>query len=185
MEQQVPEGYTSSKGGYWKFIIGFLIIIGLTVGGFFAWNKYFSPEAKYAREMRENYQKYLDFEANYEKALTEDASGGKTPEETLNMFIEALKDEDVELASKYFYLDTNEKSEYYLTQREWKEGLIKAKEEGRLNKIIDVINRSVIDNSHQSEESVWFTLDNQEGMAEYTTILKFNNYSGVWKIESM
>jgi len=36
--------------------------------------------------------------------MSEDTYGGKTPEETLNLFIEALKKEDLELASKYFVL---------------------------------------------------------------------------------
>ena len=93
-----------SKRKYWKFVLGFLIIIVVVAGGFFVWEKYFSPEAKINRETQKNYQKYLDWQANYEKAMKEDTYGGKTPEETLRMFIEALKKEDIELASKYFSL---------------------------------------------------------------------------------
>ena len=36
----------------------------------------------------------------YEKTMTEDTYGGKTPEETLVMFIDALEKNDMELASK-------------------------------------------------------------------------------------
>jgi hypothetical protein len=58
-----------------------------------------------------------------EKLYRNDKYGGKTPEETFDMFIAALEKGDVELASKYFVL---EKQESWLkTLREYKkEGLI-------------------------------------------------------------
>src|SRR3989344_5070805 len=48
---------------------------------------------KYERELRE-----------LEKPYREDKIGGETPEETFDMFIDALKKEDVEVASKYFVI---------------------------------------------------------------------------------
>jgi hypothetical protein len=172
---------------YWKFIIWFLIIIGLAVGGFFVWSGYLSPEAKLSRQNSENYQNYLDFEANYEKAMTEDVYGGVTPEETLGMFIKALEEGNVILASKYFYLDTNEKSEYYLTQKEWENGLIKAKEEGRLEEIIDELLRAIptINQSSINKNIYWYSIYSENGDIEQDIEFKFNPYSGVWKIESM
>ena len=100
MEEQISQSKNQSpekpKRKYLKFIIGFLAIIILAAGGFFVWDKYFSPAAKINRETQKNYQKYLDWQKNYEKAMREDTYGGKTPEETLKMFIEALKNEDIE-----------------------------------------------------------------------------------------
>ena len=106
MEEQIQKTPLSGKPKrkYWKFVIGFLIIIVVVAGGFFVWEKYFSSQAKINRETQKNYEKYLEWERNYEKAMKEDTYGGKTPEETLRMFIEALKKEDIELASKYFSL---------------------------------------------------------------------------------
>jgi hypothetical protein len=170
---------------FWKFLIGFLALMVLVGGGYFVWDRYLSPQAKANRETQKNYEKYLAWQENYEKAMTEDTFGGKTPEETLQMFIEALKKEDIELASKYFSLETNTQDPNYLTRKKWEEGLKKEKESNRLNIIADIITKSKLDFSHRSEQSAWFTVDNKEGMAEYTIILRFNKYSSVWKIESL
>ena len=43
-----------------------------------------------------------------EKAYRNDKYGGKTPEETLDLFVAALEKGDVELASKYFVLNKQE-----------------------------------------------------------------------------
>ena len=46
----------------------------------------------------------------YAKEIKADKYGGKTPEETYAMFVEALKKEDIDLAVKYFV--KGEQSEY-------------------------------------------------------------------------
>jgi len=46
--------------------------------------------------------------AREEQRYKNDKYGGKTPEETYAMFLEALKKKDIELASKYFTLDKQE-----------------------------------------------------------------------------
>ncbi len=46
--------------------------------------------------------------AKYEQKFKDDKYGGKTPEETYVMFLEALKKKDIELASKYFVLEKQE-----------------------------------------------------------------------------
>jgi len=56
------------------------------------------------------YQNRSDFKAladynSYVEQFKNDTVGGKTPEETLKMFVAALKKGDVELASQYFSLD--------------------------------------------------------------------------------
>jgi predicted negative regulator of RcsB-dependent stress response len=177
------------KRKYWKFVVWFLAIIVLAAGGFFVWDKYFSPEAKLNRQNAENYQKYLDWQANYEKAMKEDTYGGKTPEETLKMFIEALRKGDIELASKYFALNTNEKSEYYLTRGEWEEGLRKAKEEGKLGEIIEKIEKTspfgYSDSYNWYKKAFSFESLNQEGVVEILIELGLNPYSGIWKIISL
>lgn len=169
-----------NKSKYWKFIIGFLIIMILVGGGFFVWEKYLSPQAKINRETQKNYQKYLDWQANYEKAMKEDTYGGKTPEETLQMFIEALRKDDIELASKYFIIGTDGN-----LKKDLIEGLKKAKEEDRITFIIDITNKSKFDLIHSDKETAWFTVNNEKGISEYSIILKLNKYSSVWKIESL
>ena len=52
-------------------------------------------------ELEEQDKKYIE-------ALKQDTYGGKTPEETIKMLIEALKQNDPELASKYYVLRERE-----------------------------------------------------------------------------
>ncbi|MBI2062800.1 MAG: hypothetical protein HYT61_01000 [Candidatus Yanofskybacteria bacterium] len=53
-----------------------------------------------------------------EKLYRNDKYGGKTPEETFDMFIAALENDDVELASKYFVL--NKQDQWKKTLEEYK-----------------------------------------------------------------
>ncbi len=175
------------KSKFWKFALTFLAIFILIDGGYFVWDRYFSPAARYQRETQKNYEKYLDWQADYEKAMREDTYGGKTPEETLSMFIEALKKEDVELASRYFALNTNENSEYYLTRREWEEGLRKAKEEGgRLEEIIKTIEKMTPSKRDiGSDDSFEYVFLDKNGVVDRSIIFRFNKQSSIWKIESL
>jgi hypothetical protein len=55
-------------------------------------------------------QKALEkFEAEMRKPYEEDIYGGKTPEETWSMFLDALKKGDIDLASKYYDVEHQEK----------------------------------------------------------------------------
>lgn len=60
-------------------------------------------------------------------ALAEDPYGGNTPEETLILFIDALKLGNINLATKYFVPEK---------QNEWNEDLAKIKEKGLLQELI-------------------------------------------------
>ena len=183
MEEQIQQNPSSEKSGrkYWKFVVGFLGIIIVVAGGFFVWEKYFSPQAKINRETQKNYEKYLEWERNYEKAMKEDTYGGKTPEETLQMFIEALRKEDVELASKYFVLRSDGSSD-----PKWKEGLIKTKEIGKLQEVINVLSKAKPDlGARISEEYYVFSTRDENGTVTADIDLRINKYSGVWKIESL
>ena len=72
----------------------------------------------------------------YEKLIEEyknDPYGGDTPEETLQLFIDALKKGDVELASKYYIWDK---------QEERKSDFIRIKEKGALLEMISDLERA-------------------------------------------
>ena len=63
-----------------------------------------------------------------DKKMKKDIHGGKTPEETYGLFVSALKQRDLELASKYFIVgDQSEKLEEFK----------KLKEKGEINKYIE------------------------------------------------
>jgi hypothetical protein len=119
--------------------------------------------------------------ADYEAEMKADTVGGKTPEETLRLFIDALREGDVELASRYTLLDINDPD----MRAKWKADIEKKKSEGRLSEIADIMSRAVYDTSSSGGDTAWFSVFNEDGMADYSALLKFNKYSGIWKIESM
>lgn len=175
-----------AKKSYWKFVAGFLGIIVVIAGGFFVWNGYLSPTAKSQRQMEKQYEAYMEWEKRHLDALKQDIFGGKTSEETLKMFIEALEKEDIELASKYFALDVNENSEYYLTRRKWEDGLRKAKEDGKIGGITESIKQMKLSKRDTgSQDVVEYVLLDIDGIVNRAAILKFNKYSNIWKIESL
>jgi len=75
-----------------------LILIGAVL--YFGYN----PKPKLTEEQKQIIKEYEEIE----KAYYEDEYGGETAEETWQMFLDALKNEDVELASKYFAVDKQE-----------------------------------------------------------------------------
>ncbi len=154
------------KRKYWKFVLGFLGIIVLTIGGFFVWDKYFSPSAKYQRETQQNYQKYLNWQANYEKAMREDIYGGKTPQETLQMYIEAVEKGDYELASKYFIGDYQEKE---------LKSFDGATNEN-IGKVINLLKLSIKNKGGYSWDNKFFSIDKPL----YVSFKLYPN--GIWKI---
>ena len=191
MEEQISQSKNQSpekpKRKYLKFIIGFLAIIILAAGGFFVWDKYFSQQAKLNRQNAENYQKYLDWQKNYEKAMREDTYGGKTPEETLKMFIEALKKEDIELASKYFMLETDTQDPDYLTRGKIFSALENYKTQNKLGGLISILSTLKPSRSNQSldDGDYEFVSYDKDENVEITLLMVLNKQSNIWKIASL
>lgn len=180
MNLEPKAGFFSKS--YLKHIAGLLGLIVLVGGSFFVWSMYFSPEAKYIQKVEKSMAELPGKIEAYKKDMEADIYGGKTPEETLQMFIDALKKDDIELASKYFALDddTAQKDQAHLNN------LTKAKEENRIPKIIEILSKAEIDSelNGANENSVWFVVfEGEELIADIN--LKFNKYSKVWKIESL
>ena len=140
-----------------------LIIIALIVLVYFIWFSFFSQEAKLRKEFEQQYEKYLTAKNVYEQKMIEDVYGGKTPEETLKLFIQALKEENIELASKYFALETNTQDPDYLTINKWVKFLNEIKNKNLLMKMADDIEKNIKLLSKNDIESS-FGLFNDEGV---------------------
>lgn len=168
------------KGSFLKSAIGLFIIIILGLFANYLWQDRFSPEARESRKQQEQYKKYFEFEEKYKKAMREDTYGGKTPEETLRLFIEALKKEDIELASKYFMLNSaGERDE------KWLEGLRKTKEQNQISNTIHLLSMAVPDyEARLGEGDFKFKIYQGSRLVGYIN-LEYNPYSQVWKIESL
>ncbi|MBI2035680.1 MAG: hypothetical protein HYT12_03275 [Candidatus Liptonbacteria bacterium] len=166
----------------------FLLIIAGILAVYAAWNYYYGSRDKINIEQTaKNFEKLSD---DIKAALKADTYGGKTPQETLDLFIAALRKEDVDLASKYFMLDLNftaENQEYFLTRKKWEEALLKAKEDGRLQEIANglLAAKPVESKEELSNDTKWFEIRDENSDAYQTIVFKLDEESNVWKIESM
>ena len=138
----------------------------------------------------------------YEKIFEpyyKDTYGGRTPEETYDMFIGALKNGNIELASKYFV---------YENQDDWKETLYQYKQSGVLAKFVSELegNRKSWKLGDNSDEQITFLykytrseptvteLPVEDGKTQKVTlpagtfnaeVIFTKHPTGIWKIESL
>jgi hypothetical protein len=127
----------------------------------------------------QDYQQGMSFIENYEKLMREDIYGGKTPEETLKLFVEALKKEDVELASKYFMLDDEGGRE------KWVERLNELKEKKLLVQMAEDIEKKAKPTQSSYENDAGFKFISDTGLVIGIIDMELNKFSGLWKIESL
>lgn len=105
----------------------------------------------------------------YNDASYDNTSGGKTPEETYDLFISALKDGDVELASSYFVTES---------QEGWFKILSEYKEIGTIDEFVKEL---------EDVKKIWERADtgnDGSSIFEYEgQKIEFHKYpNGVWKI---
>ena len=188
-EKPTPETQKAARRPRTRLLIiagGALLLI---LAGSFAWDTLYGPTSRRIagdRELEKNLTLYQTYVQNYEDAMRADTDGGKTPEETLQLFIQALKAGDVDLASRYFMLETNESDPDYLTRKKWEEALQQSKKEEKLNSIADLLSRAVVDRDGIAYETDYkFSVFNEKAEMEAYINMEFNKYSNVWKIESM
>ena len=119
---------------YFKFIASFfgviIAIFILYISGVLGWQKYrYWQDEKIAQKAEEGIRKWQ--QEDYERAMA-DTYGGKTPQETLQMYIDAVGKGDYELASKYFIGSR---------QEEEKEQLFKTDENNNIKFLLDLLKK--------------------------------------------
>jgi FtsZ-interacting cell division protein ZipA len=106
-EEFNPNFTNNSRARYWKFVVGFLAIMVMVFVALWGMARY----ERYTGEQQE--QKFADAVKQLQQddadASTLDTYGGKTPQETLQMYITALQSHDFALAAKYFINDNQAK----------------------------------------------------------------------------
>jgi len=108
------------------------------------------------------------------RPFLEDTYGGKTPKETLELFIAAVESEDFNLASKYFVLSEQEK---------WESGLGKIKERNNLQLFLSRLYK-MEDKELLSPDSFQMAAKDENGV--FMTFITFIKYpSGIWKIQEL
>lgn len=115
--------------------------------------------------------------ARYRKAMRKDTQGGKTPEETLRLFVSALRAGDVQLASAYFLLDAN------LSREKWIKQLQEIKNNNLLARMADDIERDAKPSPPSYEGDAGYELLNKDGTIGVVIDMEFNSFSGVWKLQ--
>ncbi len=143
--------------------MGALFIIALIAIGVRAGILYFKEK----NSPQEQVKKELE---RLEAAYANDTYGGDTPEETLRLFIAALKKGDTELAAKYFFIADRDKNYKYLES-------IKTK--GNLMKMIEDAQRLKL--TKQDQDYAFFTIANEQKIVEVQVVLR-RGPNGKWKI---
>lgn len=160
-------------------MIPFAGIILLVLAGYWVWNSQLNLKTEESNEPKATYEEAIAQQEKFEQAMRNDTYGGKTPQETLNLFIEALQKSDVELAYQYFILKENGERD-----PKWMEGLIKTRDAGRLQEVADSLSKAK--SSGSSIEGYYgFVIEDSQKEVIANIELRFNQYSGVWKIESL
>jgi hypothetical protein len=120
-------------------------------------------------------RQYMAYEKDLVERYQNDSYGSTTPEGTLELFVAALKKEDVSLASNYFVPEKRVKM---------KEDLKAGLKSGGVKTLVDLLNQnkkgySLAENRYEVDT---FGRDNT---AEYGFILILNKYTQKWLIESL
>lgn len=149
-----------------------LVVIGLVSGyvlGVYGYVKIIGP---YLSEIK--YKKFLE---DYLKPYKEDFTGGNTPEETIDLFIAALKKGDYGLASRYFVVEEQE------VWRKKLQGLTKEQLDNWIGKIEE--NKKIWRKEQQGENQFVIKYNTGEGESEKTHFIVLEkNVNNKWKIGS-
>jgi len=93
-----------------------IFVVFLIFGLITIWSTwYFSAEVQQARQYKKDAEILSRKIKEQAKEYAADTYGGETPEKTYGMFLQALKIEDIDLASKYFILDKQEEYKQFFT----------------------------------------------------------------------
>lgn len=169
MNEQNQIKIEKSRNKYWKFVLGFFGIIILSGAGYFVLRFYFRNE-EFIKKQKQD-QEIIEHYAALEKKIKEDVYGGETPEETLRLFIDALKAGDTDLAAKYFVVEKQEEQKQYLQE-------IKQQDNFRMA-ITDLVKLKL---SKQTEGEAFYTAVGSSGVVELQVIFSKNLATKKWKI---
>lgn len=165
-EQDIAAG--KPKKQYLRFIAGFLGIVIFVVAGYFALRFYFRDE-EFIKKQKQD-QEIIEHYAALGKKIKEDTYGGETPEETLRLFIDALKAGDTDLAAKYFVVEEQEKEKKYLEE---------VKRDGLIESMIGELNKTQLT---LEDDMAFFTLIGKDGVVESELVMRRYEQKELWKI---
>ena len=184
------------KRSYRKFVLSFLAII---VALFIVYpilrtlyNDYFA---------KSGFDAYFSAEQDYLNALKNDKYGGKTPEETYFMYLDALKKGDISLASKYYIGVEGPERAYKWLMRLQSEGWLEEyvselpSDWSKMKDASEEIywmkdSKKFVFNYTQKKDYIYFDTAEQEtstipaGEYKGSIIFQFSKPAQIWKIDN-
>lgn len=132
---------------------------------------------KYNLDVRKADKSVEKFQDSLEQPYKEDTYGGKTPEETWGMFLDALKRGDIELASRYYDVGHQKKA------KEWLEKIKQNNKLERKMKEMESLQKSS-EKSLEGRSDYYYDYFNEEFQQILSASITFylNPYTKVWKI---
>ena len=162
-------------GNFKKYLLGFLVL-AILAGGAAWWKKERAFDPSVDPSSFETAEELESFWKNLSALYEKDTYGGETPEQTLQLFIDALKKGDTDLAAKYFVPEKQKKES---------EDLGIGKDKGNLTKLIEILEKEKRGSYIQDNNHYEFNTFDQNGVAEFSFSLVFNPSTKIWKIESL
>lgn len=175
-ENQIGEGEKSeaeiergdeireTRGAKWKFVLAFFLIVTASMGGLAAWKTYTRMQGEKEIQALAEALKRIEQES-YDRAMA-DTYGGKTPQETLRMYIDAVEKGDYELASRYFIEENREKEVESF----------KGTTEAQIKNYLETIKQAAFNIGEYSTDQTTYSVHEPV----LVSFVKFPN--GIWKI---
>jgi len=165
------------KWWLWVVVVILLVVGGWYVSGYLEFNgeqrglDVESITDEMVMNMYEKQQKEL------EDKYKNDQYGGDTPEETIQLFIDALSNEDVELASKYFVVEK---------QGEMLDELSIGKNNDTLSGFVDILERKKIGEYYPDSNTQYvLTTFDENNIAEFSFDFILNPFTNKWKLSEI
>jgi len=154
-----------------KLFVGVVILVFLAFLASLSWDLYQKYQGEQQVERLANALRQWE-ESERQKKI-DDKIGGKTPQETLEMFISAVEKGDYDLASKYMILENQEKQ---------KKELGALQQKGNLDWFLNVIKKAEPDGDI---ENGYFSMKSKTDLGPYYFIRFVLYPSGNWKIDKI
>lgn len=171
---KISEPLPKKSRSRYFLIIGILIVV-ISLGAL-TYEKVLSPAARTGFYIA-HWQNYFD---KVQSAHRNDKYGGKTPDETLSLFIQALEKDDLRLASKYFVLDKDGNRNPM-----WLEGLNRLKSEGKMAMVIGDLKKAKVVEKSERLNYWYYAIYGENNSVTKTFDIKKDNFSNLWKIGGM
>ena len=160
-----------NKKNYTKWWVLWIVVI-VFAGGWFLFGSKKNPSYDFDKQQSDLYQQALN---DWVEKQKKDTYGGNTPQETWNMFIDALEKGDVELASKYFVVGK---------QDAWIANLKNIKKNNQLDFMISDLSENYKLTGYTKANDFRY-VKKDDGIVIAEVVLVLNEYTNKWKIESL